>query len=108
MNAEAIGKQIRPIRSECVWPRCEIARCVFGPVLFRRCVADPGWLAWNGGMVQKLAEAIYSDRAFDRLPILADALEDACCTNQDILNHCRQPGVHVLGCWVVDLLLGKE
>jgi hypothetical protein len=56
---------------------------------------------------RSLAQAIYDDRAFDRLPILADALEDAGCTDQDILNHCRQPGEHVRGCWVVDLLLGK-
>jgi hypothetical protein len=55
-----------------------------------------------------LAEAIYDERAFDRLPILADALEEAGCTNADILNHCRQPGEHVRGCWVVDLILGKE
>ncbi|MBY0526866.1 MAG: hypothetical protein K2R98_25965 [Gemmataceae bacterium] len=55
-----------------------------------------------------LAEAIYADRAFDRLPILADALEDAGCTDADILNHCRQPGEHVRGCWVVDLLLGRS
>jgi hypothetical protein len=41
-------------------------------------------------------------------PILADALEDAGCTNQDMLEHCRQPGEHVRGCWVVDLLLNKE
>ena len=44
----------------------------------------------------------------DRLAILADALEDAGCDNADILNHCRQPGEHVRGCWVVDLVLGKE
>jgi hypothetical protein len=42
------------------------------------------------------------------MPILADALEEAGCTNVDILNHCRQPGEHVRGCWVIDLLLGKE
>ena len=45
--------------------------------------------------VKLLAEAIYEERAFDRLPILADALEDAGCTVADILNHCRQPGEHV-------------
>jgi hypothetical protein len=55
--------------------------------------------------VTNLAQAIYDDRAFDRMPILADALEDAGCTNQDILNHCRKPGVHVRGCWAVDLIL---
>lgn len=55
-----------------------------------------------------VAQAIFNDYAFDRMAILADALEEAGCTETDILNHCRQPGVHVRGCWVVDLLLGKE
>lgn len=72
---------------------------------FRPVTLDPTWLTTT---VKHLAEAIYADRAFERLPILADALEDAGCTNADILNHCREPGVHVRGCWVVDLLLGKE
>jgi len=58
--------------------------------------------------VRNMAEAIYEERTFEQLPILTDALEDAGCNNSDILNHCRQPGVHVRGCWVVDLLLGKE
>jgi hypothetical protein len=58
--------------------------------------------------VTNLAQAIYDERSYERMPILADALEDAGCTNQDILAHCRKPGEHVRGCWVVDLLLGKE
>ena len=56
----------------------------------------------------KLARSIYEERAFDRLPVLADALEDAGCTDAIILGHCRGPGVHVRGSWVIDLLLGKE
>jgi len=67
--------------------------------------AAPAWLTPT---VNSLADAIYAKRAFDRLPILADALEDAGCTNRDILDHCRQPGVHVRGCWVVDLVLGRK
>jgi hypothetical protein len=67
----------------------------------------PAVLAWNGGTVPKLAAAIYEERAFDRLPVLADALEDAGCTDADILGHCRAGGEHVRGCWVVDLALGK-
>lgn len=66
---------------------------------------DPVWLT---RAVTSLAARIYDDRAFDLLPILADALEDAGCTNTDILNHCRQPEEHVKGCWVLDLILGKE
>jgi hypothetical protein len=56
----------------------------------------------------KIARAIYDGRAFERMPILADALEDAGCGDADILRHCREPGEHVRGCWVVDLLLGKS
>jgi hypothetical protein len=66
------------------------------------------WRTHNGGTAIKLAKAIYEERTFDRLPILADALEDAGCDNTDILAHCRSGGEHVRGCWVVDLLLGKK
>jgi hypothetical protein len=65
---------------------------------------DSSWLASS---VVALAEGIYQERAFDRMPILADALQDAGCDNADILNHCRGEGPHIRGCWVVDLLLGK-
>ena len=75
---------------------------------FRPSYISPSWLAWNDGAVCKMAQAIYDARAFDRLPLLADALEDAGCTDADILSHCRTPGEHVRGCWVVDLLLGKS
>ncbi len=67
-------------------------------------ILDPAWLTPT---VVSLADALYRDRAFDRLPILADALEEAGCTNADVLLHCRQPAEHVRGCWVVDLVLGK-
>jgi hypothetical protein len=71
----------------------------------RPVTTDPSWLT---STVVALAVGIYADRAFDRLPILADALEDAGCTDDALLAHCRQPGGHVRGCWAVDLLLGKE
>jgi hypothetical protein len=82
-------------------------RDVFGNP-FRPIYHTQSWLSWNGGKVPKLAQAIYEKRAFDRLPILADALEQAGCTEPAILTHCRSGGEHVLGCWVVDLLLGRE
>jgi hypothetical protein len=64
-------------------------------------------LAWKGATVPNLAQTIYDERQFDRLTILADALEQAGCTEAEILNHCREPGPHVRGCWVVDLVLNK-
>jgi hypothetical protein len=79
---------------------------IFGN-LFRPATIDPSWLAWNDGTIPELAQSIYEQRAFDRLLVLADALEVAGCTNADILTHCRHAGPHVQGCWVLDLLLGK-
>jgi len=75
---------------------------------FRPVAIDPAWLAWNDGTVVKLAKTIYDDRRWDIMPILGDALEDAACHDAAILDHCRGPGPHVRGCWVVDLMLGKS
>jgi len=66
---------------------------------------DPGWLESNGGNVRKIAEAIQAESDFTRLPILADALDEAGCTNADILEHCRFPDRHKNACWVIGLLL---
>jgi hypothetical protein len=88
--------------------RAALLRCVAGNPFRPAAAIDPGWLAWNGGTVRKLAEGVYDERAFDRLPILADALEDAGCTDRELVGHLRGPGPHVRGCWAVDLLLGKE
>jgi hypothetical protein len=87
--------------------QCRLVRDVFGNP-FRLAALDPAWLAWEGGTVVKLAQAVYDDRAFDCLPVLADALEDAGCEQADVLDHLRGHGAHVRGCWAVDLLLGKE
>ena len=78
-------------------------RCLFGNP-FRPVTLDPGW---RTSAVVALAEGVYADRAWDRLPVLADALEDAGRTNADVIGHLRGPGPHARGCWVVDLLLGK-
>jgi hypothetical protein len=83
---------------------CALIRDIFGNP-FHPVSIDPAWLTTN---VVALAQAIYEDRAFDRLPILADALEDAGCSHPDVLSHCRGPGPHVRGCFTVDLLLGKQ
>jgi hypothetical protein len=82
----------------------ELAHDIFGNP-FRRVAFVP---AWCTSTALAIAQGIYDDRAFDRLPILADALQDAGCENDDILNHFRGDGPHVKGCWALDLVLGKE
>ena len=64
--------------------------------------------SWRSETAVALASAIYAERGFDRLPVLADALEEVGCDHPDVLAHCRGPGPHVRGCWVVDLVLGKS
>jgi hypothetical protein len=80
---------------------------IFGPLLFRPIRFDPASLAWKGGMIYCIAQGIYNDRTFDQLPIVADALEEAGCQEQSILDHLRSPGPHVRGCWPLDLILGR-
>jgi hypothetical protein len=86
---------------------CALLREIHGNP-FRTVVLDPAVRVWNGETIVKLAQAINDSRRFGDLPILADALEEAGCTNADILHHCRQLGEHVLGCWVLDLILARE
>lgn len=65
--------------------------------------------AWLTPTVVSIARSIYTNHAFDRMPILADALQDAGCTHYDVLSHCRDTKTpHARGCWVVDLILGKS
>ena len=79
---------------------------VLGPLPFRPVALDLG--SSTPAAVTALAHAIYEERRFQDLPILADALEEAGCSNAEVLTHCRQPGEHVRGCWVLDLILGKS
>jgi hypothetical protein len=72
---------------------------------FRHVTMDPRWLT---STVVDLATTIYDHRAYERMPLLADALMDTGCDKEEIIAHCRGEGPHVRGCWVVDLLLGKE
>jgi hypothetical protein len=72
---------------------------------FRAVAVTPVWLTSD---VLLLARTMFDSRDYSAMPILADALQDAGCDNEDVLNHCRGDGPHVRGCWVVDLVLGKE
>jgi hypothetical protein len=82
----------------------DIIRDIFGNP-FRPVAFDP---EWRTNTVLAIGRQMYDSREFAPMPILADALQDAGCDNADILDHCRGPGPHVRGCWVVDLVLGKE
>jgi hypothetical protein len=84
--------------------QCDLIRCVFGNP-FRTIPFDSAWIS---STARQVAQAIYDDRDFDRMPILADALEDAGCTSEEVLAHCRGESPHVSGCWVVDWILGKK
>jgi hypothetical protein len=84
----------------------ELLREVFGnPV--RPALVDPSWLEWGGQVVRALAQGIYEDRTFQRIPVLADALEDAGCSDHPIIVHLRGNGTHFRGCWVIDTLTGR-
>lgn len=66
------------------------------------------WLAWNYAKIPSMARMMYNSQDFSGMPILADALEDAGCCHEGLLVHCREDRKHVRGCWVVDMLLGKD
>jgi hypothetical protein len=81
-------------------------RDLFGPLPFRAVWVKP---SWRTPAVLALATAIYEESRFEDLPMLADALEEAGCDNEEILGHLRQPGQgHCRGCWCLSLVLGKE
>jgi hypothetical protein len=101
-RADGVGEHHEQVR---------LMRCIFGNP-FRPVALEPAWLT---PIVFSLARAAYDERVMPegtlnpaRLAVLADALEDTGCTNQDVFGHLRGPGTHVRGCWVVDLILGKE
>jgi hypothetical protein len=92
-----------------------LLRDLFGNPFRPAPAMDPAVLAWEGGAMVNLARLAYDERVLPegtldptRLGVLADALEDASCTDADILGHLRGPGLHARGCWVLDALLGRE
>jgi hypothetical protein len=90
-------------------------RCIYGNPFRSPPPLDGSVLAWNDSYVRRLAEGVYEDRQLPegtldlaRLGVLADALEEAGCTDHGPLGHLRGPGPHVRGCWALDLILAKE
>jgi hypothetical protein len=74
---------------------------------FHKPAFDPAWLMCNNGAAQHIAEQIAATGNFADMPILADAIEDAGCRDEELLRHCRQERTHVLGCWALDAVLGR-
>jgi hypothetical protein len=96
-RGDHIRAEVNMVLRALVW---DAAGDPFAPVAFDA--------AWRTGAVAALAGQMYESRDFSDTPILADALEDAGCDSEEILNHCRDPRqVHARGCWVLDLVLGK-
>jgi hypothetical protein len=87
--------------------QADLVRDLFGNP-FCPVTLDPTWLTRNGGTTRKLAKTIYNELDFAALPALADALEDAGCTEYALLDHCRGSTPHARGCWALDLLLKKN
>jgi hypothetical protein len=90
-------------RSEELRAHCDLLRDIFGGA-FRSAGHHRDWQTQD---VAQLARHIYEESAFEFLPMLGDALEKAGYTDGEVLSHCREPGQHVKGCWVIDLLLGQ-
>jgi hypothetical protein len=92
-----------------------LLRDIFGNPFARRVRLEPAWFAWQGGIVPRLARFAYQERdlpegalGLGRLGALSDVLEEAGCTEADLLGHLRSPGPHFRGCWALDFVLGKE
>lgn len=101
---EAVWKVVREGGNLLGSAPCNLLRGIVGNP-FRPGTFNP---VWQTPEVVALSKAIYDERSFDRLPVLADVLEEAGCQAPQILGHCRQPGVHARGCWVLDLVLGRK
>jgi hypothetical protein len=104
-----VNMAARMVASDAVYLyRRKLVNDIFGNPFRPPPTIDPAWLTWNDGAIVKFAQEIYDQRAFERMAELAEMLEKAGCKDKDMLEHCRQGEAHVRGCWVVDLLLGKE
>jgi hypothetical protein len=113
---EAAGAAARAAGAAEGQAQAALLRDIFGPLPFRPLTPlSPSLLAWNDGLVVRLARSAYEGRILpsghlelERLAVLADAFEEAGCAEPDLLAHLRGSGPHVRGCWAVDAVLGKS
>jgi hypothetical protein len=106
------GHEIHSVAGRKLYKRAEGAENVRQASLIREVFGNPfrqvDFAPWRTDTAVALARQMYEQNDFSAMPILADALQDAGCENVNVLDHCRDPGEHVRGCWVIDMLLGKE
>lgn len=101
-----------PSRADRMRAMANASRCIIGNPY--RPVTVPDFYTGDRYTIHRLSLAAYEERTGNghldpaRLAVLADALEEAGCSNEPILAHLRSPGPHWRGCWAVDLLTGKE
>lgn len=98
------AKKDRPEERRVQAAQADLVREVFGVPFGRTAIRR----AWRTRDIGALARQMYEERAFSRMPELAEALSRNGCTDAAVLAHCRRRGKHVRGCWVVDLILGKK
>ncbi len=87
--------------------QADCLREIFGNP-FRPVTIDAAIRAWRGGLIVSWGNRMYDAQDYSDLPVMADALEEAGCTSEDLLAHCRGRGPHLRGCWALDLILGKN
>jgi hypothetical protein len=87
--------------------QADLLRCVVGNPFRPPPPLPREVLAWSDATVCRIAEGVYQERAFGLLPLLADALLDAGCADEEVLAHLRGPGPHTRGCWALDAVLGQ-
>jgi hypothetical protein len=104
LNGRPVNQE--PTEAEERWP-AELLRDLFYNPFRPPPTLPDGLPGPKQGTVAKLARAIYDEHRFADLAVLADALEEAGCTDAEVLAHCRSGGEHARGCWLVDLLLGE-
>lgn len=108
VRAPAGWEDSGPATKRALWTVHEVFGNPFAPTRRRKSEPPRGWAFdpdWRTDTAVLLARQMYATRDFSAMPVLADALQDAGCNNDDILNHCRKQTEHVRGCWVLDLLL---
>jgi hypothetical protein len=88
--------------------QASLLRDIFGNPFWAKPGIEAAWLSWNGGTVRLLAGDAYARRAFEEMGVLADALEEAGCSDPDLLGHLRGQGPHAKGCWALDAIMGRE